>query len=1129
MPNYPPPPFPPPYLANLSYATDGSANLLGLSQHAGQHAGQHADQHPPATSAKDDSHINGGIYAQLTNAYSFQTNQQGNDGISNVNGYLAPSLTGLENDGSHLPLPPPDTSRGYFPYSHLSQDQITSQQHISNPSFNSQNQETAQSEAVRFGPDDGIPQPTLQGIALPTVSGPELSDLEDGELSDGDVNGNREDIGPLDRFSAQRPSHASDITLRETLIHVNNRSETVPAHHLGIYDIPFTVTVENTDSLLILGTEAAHRTGMAKSISKETSEDQKTNMHADGQPHRRIEENKKRLEAIRALKLLHSHGIDFLQLVDKGHNPWALEEFYAEIGIQPPHKDLVAAKAMMADKARVTSYNTREAQNSNDIPKSHNKADENERQPPQKYITTGVGLPKPRKHGLNTPDPIIDYSESQMLTSDAAEVPALSLENMTSVNKSSNVSAKTIDKGYDRKDHIARLLAAKTGKTNSAGSLPASNSPAQGPAPVSRPSDFQQPSASVGNSTDMARETQKLTSNLTEPQGSEFIGTSALQQDLAAPVLSVVIPGIEKPVSLPDPTPVASDPVLQAEKKRTQTELARQRIEALKIASNKSGQKAQTRVPRTSHPQANPSSGAPQHQAATFAASGAPPTPRSSYFSPTPGRQFSLPGLFMPPALQMPQNNEPAVPQSVQGIAAPPDPQQQAVEIAPEPNLPANPPLAPSSSLNPALIISTKPQIGSINTEIVNMKKRQKAADFIDAPSARVKRPFGQSGDSSVVIEVSDDEARDDSVDDMELSIVNDQQRSHATLGKVSDMQAVQDRTAPDPKRQIGGSLFSHQYPGTTPMTPPLSGVISNDNNGLRSKEIEIETMKRKIAEREQRRKAKQSASRAQTPISSKVSNSPKQNQAPSDMIGYLQDSPATGSSQAKPKNQNESDDTTISARIKALSGQEHLLAEQQVAETEVELASQLKGPASPSNQSQQRQHSRGDDDREVQSLNAADLPGTRSTPFEAEQHQEVKHQLAIHPRDLERNQQEARAPSEALPKSQVQSTGVISNDEQNPRISQRSEEECKMRRKAAIEAELPIFDLETENTERKIQSLQSQIRELEIEYNQKLQGKRHLVEELRTLSLGLATSYGGTNFQDHDGSHDTMENGKAN
>ncbi|KAI9812313.1 MAG: hypothetical protein M1827_004762 [Pycnora praestabilis] len=164
-----------------------------------------------------------------------------------------------------------------------------------------------------------------------------------------------------------------------------------------------------------------------------------------------------------------------------------------------------------------------------------------------------------------------------------------------------------------------------------------------------------------------------------------------------------------------------------------------------------------------------------------------------------------------------------------------------------------------------------KPVTATQETSVVR-KKRPVASDF-DSPSGiTFKRPFGQSRADSVFIDVSDDETEDDFADsDMDLDQAETSDRSgSAQQGhgnekhkSIRDLPPLSDFPIRRNPIQNGTST-----PGSALNIPLLTHIPgkSSEQENLKKKEEQIQFMQRKIAELEQRRKAKQTVSRAQTP-----------------------------------------------------------------------------------------------------------------------------------------------------------------------------------------------------------------------------------------------------------------------
>ncbi|KAF8858811.1 hypothetical protein BDZ45DRAFT_673742 [Acephala macrosclerotiorum] len=152
-------------------------------------------------------------------------------------------------------------------------------------------------------------------------------------------------------------------------------------------------------------------------------------------------------------------------------------------------------------------------------------------------------------------------------------------------------------------------------------------------------------------------------------------------------------------------------------------------------------------------------------------------------------------------------------------------------------------------------------------------RKRPVADDFNDTPSATApfKRPFGHHrNDKPLVINVSDEEESEDEDVAMDLESTGDQNSPMQLDRKMSGPRS----TVPQGSVQL---LDRANKPFTPPPfssannTPPIQTNLPKPLNGkprdLRSVETEMEELRRKIAEAEAKKKAKQQTpSRARTP-----------------------------------------------------------------------------------------------------------------------------------------------------------------------------------------------------------------------------------------------------------------------
>ncbi len=158
--------------------------------------------------------------------------------------------------------------------------------------------------------------------------------------------------------------------------------------------------------------------------------------------------------------------------------------------------------------------------------------------------------------------------------------------------------------------------------------------------------------------------------------------------------------------------------------------------------------------------------------------------------------------------------------------------------------------------------------------EVVNRRKRPVASDFDPGPISSTgswKRPFGRSRTDQLIIEVSDDELVDEGGDSgTEFDYGTHQPSAQAQIAQSSqnttsirDMPPLTDLTSRRPF-----SAGNSNGPVSALNTPPVlqKSTSIKESDSLKSKEASIEEMRRKIAAMEQRARAKGSTSRAQTP-----------------------------------------------------------------------------------------------------------------------------------------------------------------------------------------------------------------------------------------------------------------------
>lgn len=294
--------------------------------------------------------------------------------------------------------------------------------------------------------------------------------------------------------------------------------------------------------------------------------------------------------------------------------------------------------------------------------------------------------------------------------------------------------------------------------------------------------------------------------------------------------------------------------------KQAQTNLARQKMEALKKRSFSQPEHA---LPLRIEPQAPFTTTTPAPAPSLAAA------PNTS-----PQSQQSL--SFQPSASQPLQetrhinNSRPESPR----IPTVAQTDKVQVSTAPFSGIPGlfmtSAPLAGShSAAPPTPTVSQQP--ATAGSSITNPRKRPLAADLNDLSTSTLKRPFGQTRQVEVVIDVSDDDTVD-MADDSDMEIGDAEKgtisRQSQTAADNSATKSVHDPTLPRDISRRKSVVAASTLDTPSASQTPGSGKRPED---LRTREEQIQLMHEKIAELEQRRKSKQSTSRAHTPGTPRV------------------------------------------------------------------------------------------------------------------------------------------------------------------------------------------------------------------------------------------------------------------
>lgn len=312
----------------------------------------------------------------------------------------------------------------------------------------------------------------------------------------------------------------------------------------------------------------------------------------------------------------------------------------------------------------------------------------------------------------------------------------------------------------------------------------------------------------------------------------------------AAPTSVPTAPAVVNPLITANPsgasTPSTEKPVKSKEEKER---LLRERMEALQKAR---AEKANAHNGLPSSSMAYGSGATTPVVPSQPAAMGAPTGPASAGIPKGPAS--SIPTGPRGPRTSLP----PTVPTGPRSSMPPTMPSDNTIQIQLRPS-PGQQPQQDAGPI-PGLFLSSVPRAPA------NQHKRPVAADFV-AYDPAPKRAFGQERqDSSLVIDISDGS-------DEEMDIEMD-------MDSPTEAPLSLPRTNSTGQRRLSFSKFppltdtlrgQNPSPAPSAQTPPA--FLSKKEQELLAKEKAIEAMRRKIAEAEAKRKAKQASSGAQTPI----------------------------------------------------------------------------------------------------------------------------------------------------------------------------------------------------------------------------------------------------------------------
>ena len=546
-----------------------------------------------------------------------------------------------------------------------------------------------------------------------------------------------------------------------------------------------------------------------------------------------------------ALLSLAPHGIRYPELVREGVNPDLLQQLYEEVGIKdsrPEMPEVVrTSQAVDLPQQKPVSITTK----------------------PDKHTPLTVLPDKPAsgprsiKVAVDVKDPPRNQRSSSQSTPDSMgptksmETPFQLIEQASHVSTKSLLATAVSNVALERKDRIAQLLAAKTGKPAPVRSIPeAALATAQvhlSPVPV--------PKATAAE-------------------------TSA--QTATAP---------EEP----------NQPLLKSVKNKAQTDLVRQKLESLKREAEAKAQ-AQRRLEASVPPKISMPASNTNMALDTIIDEQSPPTilkqdiithpdgslwhtrsARSDFQSLTkpssqPDYAYRIPGLFM-------MSDEAAHAEEQVSKAA----GSQADKLTHISSDLENSPTQRSRTSSEQDHYSTSGSLteynlGSLSNQGFSSQLQQKrplASDSFDEPLPPAKRPVGRKEsvehiEIDVSIDVSGEESGeeiDDGSDGIGMDIDDDSQASalfvdHSTPSKEALEQDIQASLPTTTLPERPPVQLQRKTSGVNNPTPSKEKE-KDQEDPWRVKNLRIEELRRKIAEAEQRQKAKKSQSQAQSPHSS--------------------------------------------------------------------------------------------------------------------------------------------------------------------------------------------------------------------------------------------------------------------
>lgn len=531
-----------------------------------------------------------------------------------------------------------------------------------------------------------------------------------------------------------------------------------------------------------------------------------------------------------ALLSLAPHNIRFSDIVKEGVDPDLLQQLYEELGLKDTRIEVLTNTDLKQTGLRRALSIDREP----NLPAAKDSQEAKEILLGTQTRVSKLSVPAPT--GPHLPEPE-SWVSSSAKSAQPSQQTAVDLE----ASRTSTVVATTPNVAMERKDRIAQLLAAKTGK-------------------------------------------QAAVKGIQEHQTPPFQASPSpsIAVDTSVPALP--------PAECVTPTPSIHQ-TSKLVKNKAQTEKVRQKMESLrKEAEAEARARARTefeaQLPRKpevhaydttamAHDEKTESSllsHTPQHisgnlgSPVTHSRSEQPRTTPASEQTSRSNYAYRIPGLFMTSeeAADVADRQDSAARVETLDLYHDLDNTEQSENKTPVIPATQDLPTSDSESL-------TESNLAALTSETFAARvshKRPLASDLFDESTPPAKRPFGRKDSNDrIVIDVDSGESENSS-EDIRMDIEEDSQASVPPsakgLVKHASEQEIQISLPATTDNEKGSATISSN--GFKLSTPTQEA----DKEDLwRAKHVEIEVMRKKIAEMEERRKAKRGQSQVQSPQSS--------------------------------------------------------------------------------------------------------------------------------------------------------------------------------------------------------------------------------------------------------------------